>query len=72
MNSHMNVKCHCNAPPSHPPSVTDGGIMSMRFSCGTLAPKLGTAVKICSPLIVSTVTVTALTQWAKRTAQGCS
>src|SRR5258706_6768900 len=69
---HMNVKCHCRAPPSQPPSVTACGTASIRSCSGILEPKLGNALKIRSPLSVSTVTATAFDQWQKRTAQGCS
>src|SRR5882672_9267210 len=69
---HMNVKCHCRAPPSQPPSVTACGTASIRSCSGILEPKLGNALKIRSPLSVSTVTATAFDQWQKRTAQRCS
>ncbi len=45
----MNVRCHCSAPPSHPPMANDFGQFNKSF-CGILAPKLGKARKICSPL----------------------
>ena len=69
---HMNVKCHCSAPPSQPPSAIAFGTSSIRFCCGIFAPKLGNAVKICSPLMASTVIVTALAQCENRTAHGCA
>src|SRR5690348_15886491 len=67
----MKVKCQRSAPPSHPPSVKAFGT-STRSCCGTLGPKLGKARKIRSPLVIRTNVETALSQWQKRTAQGCS
>src|SRR5205807_9743673 len=69
--THMKVKCHWSAPPSHPPKVEAFG-MSTMFFCGTLGPKLGKARKIRSPLVTRTKTETAFSQWQKRTTQGCS
>src|SRR5439155_13613205 len=69
--THMKVKCHWSAPPSHPPKVRAFG-MSTRFFCGTLGPTLGKARKIRSPLVTRTKTETAFSQWQKRTTQGCS
>ena len=67
----MNVKCHCKAPASHPPSVSDFGISSRTFS-GIFGPKLGKARKIRSPLVTITNKLMALTQCVIRIARGCS
>src|SRR5277367_5699671 len=63
--------CHWSAPPSHPPSVRDGGTCSKSRS-GIFGPKLGNARKICRPLAAITKSETAFSQWQNRTAQGCS
>src|ERR1700693_1969758 len=67
----MKVRCHCSAPPSHPPSARALGQLR-RSSCGIFAPKLGKARKICSPLPTITNSDTAFTQWQRRTRNGCS
>src|SRR5712692_7654634 len=67
----MKVRCHCSAPPSHPPSARAVG-QSRRSFCGIFAPKLGKARKICSPLPTITNSETAFTQWQRRTRNGCS
>src|ERR1700737_665913 len=67
----MKVRCHCSAPPSHPPSANAWGQWSRSF-CGTFAPKLGKARKICKPLPIMTKSTTAFTQWQRRTTNGCS
>src|SRR5713101_7377962 len=67
----MKVRCHCSAPPSHPPSARALG-QSRRSFCGIFAPKLGKARKICSPLPTITNSETAFTQWQRRTTKGCS
>src|SRR5437870_10053491 len=67
----MKVRCHCSAPPSHPPSARALG-QSRRSFCGIFAPKLGKARKICSPLPTITNSETAFTQWQRRTTNGCS
>src|SRR5450631_4871131 len=67
----MNVRCHCSAPPNHPPIANDFGQFNKSF-CGIFAPKLGNARKICSPLPTITNNEIAFTQWHSRTASGCS
>src|SRR6266496_1847398 len=67
----MKVRCHCSAPPSHPPSARDLG-QSRRSFCGIFAPKLGKARKIWNPLPIITNSETAFTQWQRRTTKGCS
>src|ERR1039458_1720909 len=67
----MNVRCHRSAPPSHPPMANDFGQFS-RSLWGILAPKLGNARKICSPLPTMTNREIAFTQWHNRTGSGCS
>src|SRR6266853_2307885 len=67
----MKVRCHCSAPPSHPPSARALGQLT-RSSCGIFAPKLGKARKIWSPLPTITNSEAAFTQWQRRTRNGCS
>ena len=67
----MNVKCHCSAPPSHPPSVIAWRRVQ-KSCCGIFAPKLGKARKIRSPLAAITTSDTAVAQCASRTYSGCS
>src|SRR5579864_4072467 len=67
----MKVRCHCSAPPSHPPSARALG-QSRRSFCGIFAPKLGKARKIWNPLPTITNSDTAFTQWQRRTTKGCS
>src|SRR5438552_10971244 len=67
----MKVRCHCSAPPSHPPMARAFG-QCVKSLCGILAPKLGNALKICKPLPTRTNNATALIQWHKRTTSGCS
>src|SRR6267154_4136183 len=67
----MKVRCHCSAPPSHPPSARALGQLT-RSSCGIFAPKLGKARKIWSPLPTITKSETAFNQWQRRTRNGCS
>src|SRR6185437_16251922 len=67
----MNVRCHCNAPPSQPPSAKDLGQLIRSFS-GIFDPKLGKARKICRPLPIITNKETVLSQWHSRTMYGCS
>src|ERR1700690_2755136 len=67
----MNVRCHCSAPPDHPPMAKAFGQLSRSF-CGIFAPKLGNARKICKPLPTITNSDTAFTQWHSRTINGWS
>src|SRR5881394_3353210 len=67
----MKVRCHCSAPPNHPPSARALG-QSRRSFCGIFAPKLGKARKIWNPLPTITNRETAFTQWQRRTIKGCS
>src|SRR5439155_23586922 len=67
----MQVRCHCSASPSHPPSARALG-QSRRSFCGIFAPKLGKARKNWNPLPTITNSETAFTQWQRRTTNGCS
>src|SRR6266496_4446125 len=67
----MKVRCHCSAPPSHPPSAKAFGQWIKSF-CGIFAPQLGNARKICSPLPTSTNSDIEFTQWQSLTMNGCS
>src|SRR5512143_1209781 len=68
---HMKVKCHCSAPPSHPPMVSALGTVS-KLCCGIFGPKLGNALKIFRPEPMSTNSEIALSQWQILTTHGCS
>src|SRR5688572_17641635 len=71
VSSHANVKCHCSAPPSHPPTRTiEGG--TNRSDCGSFSPNDGNAANTSRPLPINTSTASANAQWQTRTTAGCS